>query len=258
MPQLAAITKESHAGKSWKRFQSYNFASKDNLAPLAGAEVAKAVLTLPMAFVKQQDTFSLVAVLSLAPGTNLFTGQNGRWLGGYVPAVFRGYPFLLAKAEGRDDLILCVHEDSGLILDDKSAEPFFDDQGQVSPPVQEILNFLSRIEQNKAITNQAVSVLADAGLITEWPLKIKEGEQEKPVTGLYMVDEAKLNTLEDELFLKLRKAGSLPIAYGQLLSMGNIQAFEKLADMQTSQARAAAEQPDFKAFLGDDDVISFE
>jgi hypothetical protein len=258
MPQLAAITKETHAGKSWKRYQSYDFAAKDNLAPLAGAEIARAVSTLPMAFVKHQDTFSLVAVLSLTPGTNMFTGQNGQWLGGYVPAVFRGYPFMLAAAEGRDDLILCVNEDSGLILDDPGAEPFFDEQGQVSGPVQEILNFLSQIEQNRAVTNQAVNALAEAGIITKWQLKIKDGDQEKPITGLYRVDEAKLNTLADESFLKLRKAGSLPIAYGQLLSMGNIQIFEKLSTMHQARAGAAAEPPDFNTFLGNDDVISFD
>jgi hypothetical protein len=87
-------------------------------------------------------------------------------------------------------------------------------------------------------------------------LKIKDGDQEKPITGLYRVDEAKLNTLADESFLKLRKAGSLPIAYGQLLSMGNIQIFEKLSTMH--QAGAAAEPPDFNTFLGNDDVISFD
>jgi hypothetical protein len=256
MPKLSAITKQSHADKTWTRFSSYAFASKSSIASMAGAEIAKAVVGgLPMGFVKEQGRFFLAAVLSLTPGTNLFVTQNGKWLGEYIPSAFRGYPFMLAKAEGKDDLILCVDEESGLVKDDKSAEPFFDDQGQLSKPVNDILNFLSQIENNKRITIQAVAALAEAGVITEWPLKIKHGDQEKPVTGLYRIDEAKLNSLEDEQFTKLRKAGSLPIAYAQLLSMGNIQVFEKLAK---AQRQAAVKTPDVGSFLGDDDVISFQ
>lgn len=250
MPQVTAVTKQHHAGKSWKKFQSYDFASKEALAPLAGAEITRAISTFPLAFVKRQDAFSLVAVLSLTPGKNMFTGKNGQWLGEYVPAFFRGYPFILAAAEGRDDLILCVNEGSGLIVNDKSAEPFFDNQGQLAGPVQKIMDFLSQIEQNRAMTRQAVSGLADTKVIEEWPLKIQYNDQKTPVTGLYRVDEAKLNALSDDQFLKLRKAGSLAIAYGQLLSMGNVRVFEKLSAVHQAEKNRSANP--------NDDILSFQ
>jgi len=256
MPKLSAITKQTYADKSWTRFSSYTFASKSSIASLVNAEIAKAVTAgLPMAFVKEQDRFFLAAVLSLTPGTNLFIAQNGKWLGEYIPSVFRSYPFMLAKAEGKDDLILCVDEESGLVKNDKTGEPFFDDQGELSRQVHDIFNFLSQIEKNKIQTVRAVAVLAEAGVLTQWPLKIKQGDQEKPVTGLYRIDEAKLNSLDDEQFLKIRKAGALPTAYAQLLSMGNVQVFEKLAKVQQ---QAAGKTPDAGSFLGDDDVISFQ
>jgi hypothetical protein len=257
MTQIKPITKQSHAGKSWTRYSSYKFAAKSSIAPLVGAEIAKAISTFPMAFINLQDRFQLVAVLSFSSGTNLFVAQNGKWLRGYVPSVFRSYPFMLAKAEGKENLILCVDEDSGLLNEDKNAgNPFFDDQGQLAKPVKDILDFLSQIEKNKTHTNQAVAALAEAGVITEWSLKVTHGDKEKPVTGLYRIDETKLNSLDDAQFNKLRKAGSLPIAYAQLLSMGNIQVFEKLAKMQ--KPAAAAQTPDVGPFLGDDDVISFQ
>lgn len=255
MPQYMAISKKHHADKSWTRFDSYQFAAKDNLAPLVGAEVAKAVLALPMAFIKQQDNFVLVAVLSLTPGQNMFVAPNGQWLGAYVPSVFRGYPFRLARAEGRDDLILCIDEDSGLISDTEG-EPFFDENGELSQQVKNVLDFLSQIEQNRIVTQQAVSALAEAGVITEWNLKVKTDEQETPITGLYVVDEAKLNTLDDPEFLKLRQAQALPIAYAQLLSMANISVFEKLRQLheqQNQQARTV----DTSSIFGDDDTFKF-
>ncbi|MCA1793822.1 MAG: SapC family protein [Desulfobacteraceae bacterium] len=116
-----------------------------------------------------------------------------------------------------------------------------------------MLNFLSQVEQNKRKTIQAVAALAEAGVITQWPLKMKYEDQEKPVAGLHRIDEAKLNSLEDEQFLKIRKAGALPIAYAQLLSMENIRMFEKLAKAQEGTAAS-----DAGSFLGDDDVISFQ
>ncbi|MCA1794061.1 MAG: SapC family protein [Desulfobacteraceae bacterium] len=256
MTHLSAITKNNHADKSWTRFTSYNFAGKECIAPLVSAEIPNASLSMPLAFVKQKDHFMLVAVLSLTPGTNLFVAPSGQWLGKYIPSAFRGYPFRLARGGPKNEMLLCVDEDSGLVNEDKNAgEPFFDDNKELSKPVKDILQFLSQVEQNKTATDAAVASLADADLLTEWSLKIKLGDREEPVTGLYRIDEAKLNSLDDDWFLKLRKAGSLPIAYAQMLSMGNIQIFEKMSKVQE---QAAVKNRDVVSFLGDDDVISFQ
>jgi hypothetical protein len=257
MHSLTAITPEQHKGKYWKRYDSYTFVEKNNLAPLLAAEISKAIHAFPMAFINQGENFMLVGLMSLTPGKNMFVAPNGQWLGVYVPSVFRGYPFRLARAEAKDDLILCIDEDSGLISDTEG-EPFFDEQGQLAKPVKDVLDFLSQVEHNRMATQQAVSTLADAGLITEWPLKVKAGEGEKNIAGVYMVDEAKLNSLDDEAFLKLRKTGSLPLAYAQLLSMGNIQVFEKLGQIRREQeAAASALDVDADSIFGDDEDFKF-
>jgi hypothetical protein len=259
MPQLTPISKQRHTEKSWTRFTTYTFAAKDNLAPLAGAEIAKAVSDLPLAFARHQDRFLLVAVLSLTPGFNLFVSPTGQWLGRYVPSAFRGYPFRLARVEGQENLVLCVDEDSGLVNDDKAAgEPFFDGNGAITQSVKDVLNFLNQVERNRAVTETAVASLAEAGLITEWPLKIKDQDQEKPVTGLFRIDEPKLNALDDDQFLKLRKAQALPIAYAQLLSMNNIQVFAQLAKAQAQMNQAQKKTPEILPAFGDDDMISFQ
>lgn len=254
MTKFAAVTKERHAGKSWAKFESYRFAAGDNLAPLVGAEVAGAALTMPMAFIKERDHFRLVGLLSLTPGQNMFVSPDGRWIGAYVPSGFRGYPFRLAKTGGSDDLILCVDEDSGLVRDDESAEPFFDGSGEIAGEIREIMDFLGHIEKNRTVTDLAVSAIAEAGLITEWGLTVRDRDREKPVAGLYIIDEAKLNSLDDGAFLELRKSQALPIAYAQLLSMGNIRLFEKLSKFHEHMSY---EQREPKISVGDDDLITF-
>ena len=64
------------------------------------------------------------------------------------------------------------------------------------------------------------------------------GDGEKPVTGLHRIDEVALNGLSDDQFLQVRKASALPIAYAQLISMGQTTALERLVILQESLQQA--------------------
>jgi hypothetical protein len=254
MTRLTAITRQSHMDKSWTRFTSYRFAAHECFVPMAAAEIPNAALSLPLAFVKQKDHFILAAILSLTPGINMFVSPEGKWLGQYVPSAFRGYPFRLARGGPENELMLCVDEDSGLVNEDKTAgEPFFDDNEELSQPVKEVLAFLSHVERSRTATLARVADLAAAGLIEEWPLKVRLNDREKTVAGLHRINEEKLNALDPEPFLSVRNA--LPIAYAQLLSMGHITVLEKMSQTQKQMKDKAR---DFQVALGDDDMISFQ
>jgi hypothetical protein len=258
--KLSAVTKQSHESKSWQRFASYEFAGRECFVPVTAAEVPDAALSLPLAFVRQKDHFILAAVLSLIPGINLFVSPDGQWLGKYVPSEFRGYPFRLARGGPEKELMLCVDEDSGLVHADRtSGDPFFDHDGELSKPVNEVLTFLTHQERSRTVTRERVADLAAAGLIQEWPLTVRINDREKKVLGLHRIDEAKLNALETGPFLDVRRA--LPIAYAQMLSMGHVMELEKMAQqyqMAPQQQQMEDKTPDFLAAFGDDDMISFE
>ncbi|MGD1213214.1 MAG: SapC family protein [Candidatus Acidiferrales bacterium] len=71
----------------------------------------------------------------------MFVGPDGRWLGSYVPAWYRGYPFRLLQQEGADEMVLCIDESGKLIVDSKDpGEEFFAADGSPSPAVKPILN----------------------------------------------------------------------------------------------------------------------
>jgi hypothetical protein len=231
-PQLTAISAENFSGKAWRRYTSYAFAAGGNLIPLVAAELAQAVPAMPLGFVQSGEGFQLVAVTALQPGANLFVAPDGRWLGAYVPAALRGYPFRLVKPQDRADSVLCIDEASGLVAEGGQGEAFFDEDGQPSKAVKDVLEFLSQAERNRMVTRAAVDALAAAGLIQPWPLNIKQGEQNVPVTGLYRIDEAALNALENEAFLTLRRSGALLVAYAQLLSMNQLAVLQQLAQIQ--------------------------
>ncbi len=75
MSRFAAVSRERHADKKWLRFKGYAFAAADTVAPLVGVELARAALAMPCAFLEQSGRYTLVAVLSLIPGRNMFVGD---------------------------------------------------------------------------------------------------------------------------------------------------------------------------------------
>jgi len=259
MTNYVPVSQKRHAGKFWQRYDSYLFTVETHIAPIVAEELPRACRNLPIAFVPHQDSFLLVAVLSPFPGRNLFVNSKGQWLGNYVPACFRGYPFQLARVKDQSGMVLCVDEDSGLISE-TNGEPFFDEKGNTAKPVQDVLDFLQKVEQNRNITTHAVSALHNAGVITPWPLKTSDGDQQKNIDGLYKIDEAMLNNLEDDAFLTLRKAASLPLAYAHLLSQINLDMLHRLMKVHEKAEPAstpATQDIDIEKMFGDDDIFKF-
>jgi len=252
MPQLTAITPQHFARKAWQRRSGYAFAAQAHILPVVVAELARLVPALPMGFVQTEASFQLVAITALQPGTNLFVAPDGRWLNNYVPAALRAYPFRLIKPEDREQSILCFDESSGRVVEAGQGEAFFDEEGAPSQAVKEVLDFLSQIERSRLATQTAVNALQAAGLIQPWPLKVRQGDQIRPVEGIHRADEAALHALSDDAFLSLRKAGALLLAYAQLLSMNQLVMLQKAAEAQTklSDQLKAQELSQFKNLAG--------
>ena len=237
MPRFAAVSRERHSQKKWQRFNGYAFAAADALAPIVGAELARAALSMPCAFLEQSGRYTLVAILSPIPGRNMFIGPDGRWFGPYVPAWLRLYPFRLLAQQGSDQLVLCVDEESGLVVERSAAgEDFFDGEGNLSPALKPVYKALTEMERSRRGTDLTVAALAQAGVIRPWQITLKTDQGAQAISGLHRVDEAALLALPDDVFLKLRTAFALPIAYAQMLSVGQVGTFERLARLHNQPA----------------------
>ncbi|MBC5764731.1 SapC family protein [Ramlibacter albus] len=233
-----AVTRERHAQRSWRKFSSYQWAAGANLVPIVAPELATAAMHLPIGFVHKEGEPPLtVAVLGFEPGVNLFVAADGRWLGGYVPAMLRMRPFALLPApDGK--LVLCVDEAAGEVRELPGApgtEPFFTPEGELAPAVKQVMEFVSRVEDNKAPTAAAAAALKEHGLLVPWKITLQTDAGPREVEGLLKVEEAKIAGLPDEAFLALRRAHALPLLYAHLLSSQNMPLLGQLA-----RARAAA------------------
>jgi hypothetical protein len=237
MPRFVPISREQHGNKKWCRFQTYGFASRMPLAPVVGAELARVAMAMPLAFIEQGNRYTLVALLSLSTGQNMFVAPDGRWLGSYVPACFRAHPFRLLPQEGTDNLVLCADEESGLIVEGASAgEDFFDTEGSLAPALKPAFDLLMEVERSRRNTELAVTALVEAGVVRPWGIKVKSEQGEQSITGLHRIDEGALRAVSNDVFLKLRETSALPIAYTQLLSTGQLGVFQYLAKLRAQLA----------------------
>ena len=228
--QLAVITREQFSNKAWWPHTSYAFAARSNVLPVVVSELVKLVPTMPLGFVRTEETFQLVAITSLQPNTNLFVAPDGNWIGDYIPATVRAYPFHLVKPLDSEESVLCFDESSDLLVDAGQGEPFFDEDGP-SPAIKAILSFLSDTETNRVLTQRLVDALQAANVIRPWALNLLEGERAVPVESLYRIDEAALNALPENAFNTLREVGALPLAYAQMFSINQLAMLSKAVEI---------------------------
>ena len=227
---LTALSREQHAALRLRPVADFSFAAREAVLPLAGAEIARAVQAFPMAFVAQADgAYSLVAVLGLDAGQNLYVSADGRWLGSYQPAALRRYPFALVHNEGAAEPIVCIDPMSSF-LSEVDGQPLFAADGASSETLGAMINFLAELDKNERATGMACQALAAQGIVAPWEIKVQQEDGSvRQVAGLFRIDEARLNALDDAAFIASRQAGALPLAYAQLLSMSKLPDLGKMA-----------------------------
>lgn len=255
------VSVSRHQSLRWANFDSYEFAAKDTVCPVVMSEMPKAACQLPLAFVASNETFMPVAVLGLTSETNAFVGANGLWQDTYVPAQYRGYPFLIAPtAEGEQ--LFCVNENSGLVGEQHS-QAFFDDEGNLSPDLKPIFDFWVQVEANRVQTRRFAQTLKEFDLLEPWEITVENEEGGSyQVTGLYRINEQRLNSLSDELFAQVRAAGVLPMVYCQLFSMQHLPTVAQKAAQRIAEGESQVTLTDKKGeldleFLNQDSTINF-
>lgn len=286
-----------HASKGWKRFDSYSFASARTHVPIATPEVASVVLSYPIAFEATHSGMRLVVVLGIDAERNLLVNDDGRWLGGYVPAYFRSFPFMLSGVDGQgpdsspdpfrslgdtldtsnDRRELLVYESEILPVERSGVTPFFADR-DFHPMVVETLAFLRRFQQGVDGVGRIGEKLRELQVLSPWMIEAKdknptshpsqstearnpgspEGSDRLP--SLYRVDEKRLNSLSDAEWLVLRRHGALPIAFAQLMSMGHLTTLRQLQKLRAEDAGLSESSPASKRQVfdaGEDSLRDF-
>lgn len=244
------------AHQRWRRYTDYRHAAALATVPVVAPEAAQAAACLPLVFVKQGESFVLSALLGLANDTNHCLNAEHGWEVGYVPAWLRTPPFRIITPPGAKSTqrALGVEQQSPW-LDATGQQGFeealLDERRGLTPAVNEVFAFLTKLEKHLVKTQQAVDALAAHKLLTPWKLPAVGGVA---VPNLYRIDEHAFQKLDDAAFATLRKKGALAIAYTQMISTHQLPALR-----QRAEHTSVPENLDLNAVFGEgDDDLSFD
>lgn len=255
MNNFLPVSPRECQGLTWLPPADCLFAFEQPLLTLTAAEMGMAAASMPLALVKRgrPARWELVAVCGLHSDRNLFVDGQGRWLGQYRPQSLNHWPFSMMRLSGRDQALLLFDRDSGLLREDGTGEPFFDDEGKPSSVLAQMLEQLKQVEARKGATEAAIQALASAGLLTPWPETVVE-QTGLTIEGLHCVDERALAALDDTAFMALRRA--LPVAYGVNFSLYQTHLLARLARLQGGAAAPAGVT--YEDVFGEEGSISFD
>lgn len=211
----AAVSREAHSRRRWRRYQTYEFARELTIVDVALAESARLCLTMPMAFRQAGDQFVPIALMGVEPKRNVLVAPDHRWLGHYIPALIRCHPFMILP-DANGQLVLCVDQAS---VTEGEGEAFFDAEGAPSPAMQTVVDVLQQIEGSRRAARIVADSLAKLGLLKPLSLEPKAGAPAQTVEGIFAVDEGRLDALADAEFVGLRATGAIRLAHYQGLSL---------------------------------------
>lgn len=255
MTEWIVVSRTQHAHARYRPREGYRSAENLPVADVLLAELADLLPHYVLGFIQRNECYQPVAVLSLDGQANVYLAPNGKWLGRYVPASLRGYPFALANAD-EGSKVLCVHQ-AHLATD--QGEPLFDDEGNLAVQVARTLNFLQQCDTNREATMAATRVLDNAGVIEPWPWQIAHGDPNQPVHvhGLYRINGEALSALDLDTYAGLR-GNPMALAHAQLFSMRQVNQLTQRAQLLAQQKAAARPRESLDDVFGDNDGFVFD
>ena len=229
-----------------------------SLLPIYDLEIPQLAVSFPLVFASEAEGYTLSLLCSLSGDMpNAWIDHDGKWVGRYLPAIIRQRPFT-SLVNDKDELELCIDEDSPLIADEGT--PLFKNESPTKY-LETAREFLPALYGSGNRTGRVMRLLQGLDLITSWEVQCsKQDNTSFKVEGLFRIDEDKLKQLNDEDWLSLRDQGAMPIIYGQLFSMANLQTLANNLESKinyTKDLKISQESFNF-ALGGDGDTLNFD
>ncbi|UYM14699.1 SapC family protein [Endozoicomonas euniceicola] len=210
------LNREVHKTLTFKASTDFSFTEEVNSVPLTGIEFFEASRDMPVVFSKDEkgDYFPL-ALLSLMEHGHKHLGSSGSWENSYIPAFVRRYPFALNE-EGT----VCFDQQAKQ-FDDDEGEALFDEKGENSSTLNNIIEFLNNYDQQYKVTRQYCDECKELELFSPFNLQILiDKDHPLRLEGLHVIDEKKLAELDGKKVTAWFKQGWLAWTYAHLHSLG--------------------------------------
>ena len=224
---LEALRSDRHADLRFTPVSDFGFAAGYHLAPLGAAEVGETARHMPIVFLPAGSAGAGVpqALMALGPGRNDYVAEDRAWTGGYVPAHFRRYPFILGRlGGGSGEYALMIDSEAPHFAGEGDAgEPLFNADGSPTDLVARARDFARWFHGQTERAREQVRKLEEAGVLVDRQLTLTRGETEGTVRGLRLVDMDQVRALPDETLGEWVRTGVMDLVHAHLLSLGHIQ-----------------------------------
>ncbi|WP_225780868.1 SapC family protein [Xenophilus sp. Marseille-Q4582] len=223
------FNKERHRDLRFTANQPYHFAAKEMLIPIVASEVQIAAREYTIVFPVESGGVPQV-LTGVEAGVNAYVAQTGHWVGRYVPAHVRRYPFILVDApasqqaseSGERSYSLHVVPDAPH-LNSPSGALLLNEAGEATPALEQVFKALKSLHLDHERTQLLTQQIEEAGLLVAQGIQVKNKDGKvSGLKGFRIVDSRKLAELDAETLGRLHRSGALALAYAQLLSLSNL------------------------------------
>jgi hypothetical protein len=222
---IVALSRERH--KDWyvDLRQGYEFTRETNSVYVAGSEFPAVARELPIVFGRDGQGKALpVALLGLRNNTNLMIDDKGNWLGSYIPAYIRRYPFILGSAdESNQNFAVCIDESYSGFNTVQEGEPLITEEGEHGELLSRTVKFLQDFHQHTQVTAAFCEAIDAAELLDSVQAKfsLKSGESFS-LAGFQCVPRERLKTLPAATLKRFAEQDFLDLLYLHVYSLSNI------------------------------------
>lgn len=221
--EIVPITIKNHKNTKVKPINGFSFAKEIHLASIMLHEFSRAASIYPIVFLEdsEKDEFKPVVMLGLEAGENLFL-DGDKWKASYIPAIIRRYPFALANTGEEDKYTICIDNKSEF-LNEKEGEALFNEKGEASEAMERVKKYLSELQQMERFSSEFCKYFKENNMFTPLNMKVRVGNEIKNVSGAYVINEERFNSLSDEVFIEMRKKRYVSVVYSHLSSLSQIE-----------------------------------
>ena len=201
----------------------YGFAHTQHFVPVQVAEFPQVAINYPIVFAGED--YSPIAIMGLKDGENLFIADDGAFrVGAYAPAFIRRYPFVAARDDNNQRMVICIDRAFALWSETEPTVMLFEN-GEPTAFTKSCIDFCQRFDQDRAVTESFCRLLRDLESLetkqTSYTPRKADGTAGDPVliAEYFAVSEEKLKALPSEKVAELAFNGALAAIYAHLMSL---------------------------------------
>ena len=225
---IVPLTREQHGRMYLDRVDNFSYAGNLGFVYVFCMEFIRAAKEYPIVFSVASGEVFPVAMLGLRKDQNVFLDDRGNWLGDYIPAYIRRYPYILAEDPAhKGKYVVCIDDAFPGLNREGHGERLYNDDGTDGPAIAHAKEFLVTFQKNINITTAFCKRLQELDLLVPMPLPSGAKRKRVDLEGFAVVDRNRIFDLEDARLVEMLRNDDMELIYMHLFSANLLTYFYK-------------------------------